>query len=70
MGFSGEQVMGIVSLIVLLVFWLNVLRNKKAEDRWLNEALLRRQEELEAKQAPPQSAPTETNDKTTSGPWG
>lgn len=70
MGFSGEQVMSIVSLLVLLVFWIMILRNKRAEDRWLNETLLRRQREIEAKQKPAQPKAEEKSDREPTGPWG
>ncbi len=73
MGISAEQVMSLVSLLLVLVFWLMILQNKRARDRALNDALIRREQELEAERqrhAPKPAENPETPDREKSGPWG
>jgi len=70
MGLSGEHIMAIVSMLVLLVFWIMVLRNEREGNRWLNQALLRRQEKLDAERNKDRPATDDKSDKEPTGPWG
>lgn len=70
MGFSAEQVMGIVSLLLVLAVWVNALRNQRSHNRWLDNALLRREEELQRKKPKPKDEPLPQDKDKSSGPWG
>ena len=66
---SGEEIFGLVSMMLALVYLLMVVRGRRASHRWLNDALARREEEKQRKAAA--SAPrAEPSDQEKRGPWG
>lgn len=66
---SGEEIFGLVSMMLALVYLLMVVRGRRASHRWLNDALARREEEKQRKAAA--SAPrVEPSDQEKRGPWG
>lgn len=71
---DGAALMSVVSMLMLLVFWVFVLKRRKDGDRWVNERLLQREREKQAEREritrpavdpspPPPSDPSK-------GPWG
>ena len=66
---SGEEIFGLASMMLALVYLLMVVRGRRASHRWLNDALARREEEKQRKAATsaPRSEPT---DQEKRGPWG
>jgi uncharacterized protein HemY len=64
---DAQQIAGLVSLLVLLVFWLIVLRREQDYARWFKQWEADRKARREAEQA------NEARDKPPSdrkGPWG
>ena len=66
---SGEEIFGLVSMMLALVYLLMVVRGRRASHRWLNDALARREEEKQRKAAASAPRP-EPSDHEKRGPWG
>lgn len=59
---DGQQIMSLVSLLLVLVFWIMVLRRQKGSDR----ALYQRLKDLYPKPTPKPRDPSDPP----KGPWG
>ncbi|MGI4818019.1 MULTISPECIES: hypothetical protein [unclassified Brevundimonas] len=66
---SGEEIFGLVSMMLALVYLLMVVRGRRASHRWLNEALARREQEKQRKAAA-SAPPPQPTDQDKRGPWG
>lgn len=64
---DAQQVVGLVSLLVLLVFWLVVLRREQGYARWFKQWEADRKARREAELANEQR---ETPPGERKGPWG
>ena len=45
---DGAALMSVVSMLMLLVFWVFVLKRQKDGDRWVDQRLLQREKEKQA----------------------
>jgi energy-converting hydrogenase Eha subunit F len=65
---DGQQIMSLVSLLLVLVFWIMILRRQKRSDRTLSERL----SQLYPKPDPQPDAKTKSADPSDPprGPWG
>lgn len=66
---DGQAIASLVSMLMVLVLWVGVLRNKRAADAARDQKLIERQERIDAERARQSpTPPQDTSDK--SGPWG
>ena len=66
--FDGQQLMGLVSLLALLVFWIMVLGRERAYARWFSRWEADRKARREAEQAG--GGPGDDPHDGPRGPWG
>ena len=66
--FDGQQLMGLVSLLALLVFWIMVLGRERAYARWFSRWEADRKARREAEQAG--GGPSNDPHDGPRGPWG
>ncbi len=71
---DGAMLFSVLSMLMLVVFWVFVLRRHKERDRWLNERLLQREREkraaLERISPPPRDDGAPLPPEPGKGPWG
>lgn len=66
--FDGQQLMGLVSLLALIVFWIMVLGRERAHARWFSRWEAGRRARREAEQALRRGPEGEGGPPR--GPWG
>ncbi|WP_242915455.1 MULTISPECIES: hypothetical protein [Brevundimonas] len=68
---DGAGIGALVSMMMVLVMWVMILRNKRAQDDELDRKLLERQERIDAERARHTSEPApQPDEKEKAGPWG
>jgi len=68
---DGAGIGALVSMMMVLVMWVMILRNKRAQDDELDRKLLERQERIDAERAHHTSEPApQPDEKEKAGPWG
>ncbi|WP_122465789.1 hypothetical protein [Brevundimonas lutea] len=71
---DGAMLMSVVSMVLLLVFWVFVLKRRKDGDRWVDQRLLEREREKQAARerivAPARDDGVAPPVDPGKGPWG